>query len=52
MEQIYSEIKVKYGRLIEMDGKIYKVLSCLDNTFLDNGEGYLLTVKYLQDKKE
>ena len=52
MEQIYSEIKVKYGRLIEMEGKIYKVLSCLDNSFLDNGNGYLLTVKFIEDKKE
>lgn len=48
--QIYSDNKLKQGTKIQMEGKIYKVLSCLDNEFFDNGLGYLLTVKLIGEK--
>ncbi len=49
--QIYSEKRLKQGTKIEMEGKIYSVVSCLDNEYFGNGIGYLLTVKYLEDRR-
>lgn len=49
--QVYSEKKLKQGTKIEIDSKIYTVLSCLDNNFFNNGNGYLLTVKFLEDRR-
>ena len=50
--QIYSKVKLKQNVKIEMQNKIYKVLSCLDNAWLDNGKGYILTVEFLKNKGE
>ena len=46
--QIFSKFKVKSGLLIQLDdNKTYKVLSCIDNTFLfgDTSQGYTLILK-------
>ena len=50
--QIYSNIKLKRNSKIQLDNKIYRVLSCLDNEWLGNGKGYLLTVEFLEEKGE
>jgi hypothetical protein len=47
--RVYSETKVKQGAIISLDdtlGKSFKVIACIDLSFLDNTlKGYILSLK-------